>query len=220
MTAPRESPTAELWSAVDRLVKPSRVRLVRDSRTVERVMLPSLFDQLVEAIETGTENSAHGVQASQPPLDVMALALLIEIAATVRSGCWNWHLKRTFDTPKDLRQIVSAVIAYGDMDTIEFTTYTVWRWGSRIKSTIACDPDRSWRLHGAACRVCSCTTVPFFDADGVESRQPALIVHSEDGLINSIECGFCGSRLSDDAMIGIVKNAQRRAIKRLRPFAC
>lgn len=204
MTAPRESPTAELWSAVDRLVKPSRVRLVRDSRRVERVTLPSLFDQLVDAIETGTGSAAHGVQTSKPPLDVMALALLIEIAATVRSGCWNWHLKRTRDTPKDLRQIATAVIGYGDVALIDATARKVYSWGTRIRTVISSDPDRTWRMHGAACRVCSSTTVPAFSDDGEETRQPALIVHSEDGVIDRVECGFCGSTLTGDDLTALV----------------
>ena len=134
----------------------------------------------------------------------MALALLLEIAATVRSGCWNWHLKRTRDTPKDLRQIATAVIGYGDVALIDATARKVYSWGTRIRTVISSDPDRTWRMHGAACRVCSSTTVPAFSDDGEETRQPALIVHSEDGVIDRVECGFCGSTLTGDDLTALV----------------
>jgi hypothetical protein len=204
MTAPL-AVTADLWHAIDRLLNPTRTRLTRDDGQRLQITLPSLLDQLIEAIETGGENTSnHGVQKSKPPCDVIALSLLIEIAEAARTGCWNWHLKRTYKIPYDLRQVASAVIRHGDPELIDTTAHTVRSWASRIKTTISSDPDRTWRMFGGTCRVCSSTTVPAFDDDGNETRQPALIVHSEDGVIDRIECDFCGSKLTGHDLTAIV----------------
>ena len=202
---------ADHWAAVDRLVNPTRRRLTRDNGASEHVTIPSLFDQLVEAIETGGESSqTHGVPASKPPMDTAALSLLLEIAELVRDGCRQRGIQRTFDTPKDLRALTSAINTEGDPDRIDGCARLVKSWCSRITATISNDPDRSWRMHGAACRVCRSTTVPTYADDGTEARQPALIVHSEDGRIQTIECAFCGSVLTGPDMTAIVLDARRK----------
>jgi hypothetical protein len=61
-------------------------------------------------------------------------------------------------------------------------------------------------MHGGTCRVCSSTTVPAFDEDGNETRIPALEVHSEDGHINKVTCGFCGSVLHGENLTQILND--------------
>lgn len=216
MSAPTREPATprDLWGAADRLTKPTRTKLIRDDGASESVELPSLLDQLVEAMESGTETgTAHGVPASRPPTDAAALSLLIEIAGTIRDACRQRRIKRSFDDAKDLRALVSAINTEGQPDRIDACARLVGSWCGRIKATISSDPDRTWRMHGAACRVCRSTSVPVFEDDGSEARQPALIVHSQDGRIERISCDFCGSVLSSDAMLDIVRET-RKAVDR------
>jgi hypothetical protein len=212
--APKPVSTADLWQAADQITRTHRQRLQRDdghSTYTEHVTLPSLWDQLVEAIDSGSGKHTRGTQRSKAPCDDSALALTITIAGDVRDGCLAAHLKRSRDVPRDLRAIVSHVIATGDQDAMRTTLATLRSWIGRIKATISNDPDRTWRMHGAACRVCSSTTVPVWDADGTESRAPALIVHSGDGVIDKIVCGFCGSTLTGPDLTSIVLDTLRRA---------
>ena len=214
MTDPESKPPAtprDLWDAVDRLTRPTTIRLLRDDGATERVQVPSLLDQLTEALDGGETGGARGVPSSRPPTDAAALSLLIEIAGTVRDACRERGIKRKLDTDRDLRQLVSAVNRDGDPAVITACTDLVHSWCARIKATISNDPDRTWRMHGAACRVCSSTTIPVWDTDGTETRQPALIVHSTDGRIDRIDCGFCGSTLTGPDLVDIVRRAPRAA---------
>ncbi|HEX5347830.1 MAG TPA: hypothetical protein VFW64_12150 [Pseudonocardiaceae bacterium] len=200
----------DLWRAADRITNPTRERLHRDHGPGEWVVLPSLYAQLVDAIESGAGEKVGGVQQSKPPLDSSALSLLIEIATGVRDGCLDAGIKRTRDVPADIRQIVSHVVRTVDQAVMAKTLDTLRSWAGRIRATISNDPDRTWRMHGAACRVCASTSVPVFDDDGAETRQPALIVHSEDGVIDRIECGFCASVLTGPDLTRILYDTLKR----------
>jgi hypothetical protein len=204
------------WDAVDALTRPTLTRLTRDNGHTERVTLPSLLDQLVEAMYGAESGGSHGVPSSRPPVDTAALSLLCRITDTVRDALRQRKLKRSFVLADDLRSLTSAVNTEGDPDRINDCVRLVRSWAGQIRATISNDPDRTWRLHGAACRVCASTTVPVFDADGGETRQPALIVHSDDGRIDKIECGFCGSVLTGPMMLDIVRNAERVSLDEAR----
>jgi hypothetical protein len=203
----------DLWDAADRLTQPGSTRLVRDDGHTERHPLPSLFAQLVDAMESGAGQKTGSAFGSKPPLDAAALSLLIEIAEHVRDGCLDRGIKRRHDTPLDLRQLVSAINTEGDGQRIDRCARLVQSWCARIVATIASDPDRTWRMHNAACRVCSSTSVPVFGDDGSETRQPALIVHSADGRIDSIVCGFCGSVLTGPDLTAILLDTRRNTDK-------
>jgi hypothetical protein len=200
-----------LWDAADAITNPTRIRLQRDVGPGEWVTLPSLWLQLVDAIDKDTMDGGNGKQQSRPPLNTAALSLLLEISTGVRDWMLDAGLKRTRDVPKDLRSIVSHVIATTEQKAMGTTLETLRRWRSRVKATISNDPDRTWRMHGAACRVCSSTSVPVFDDDGTETRQPALIVHSEDGVIDRIECAFCSSILTGPDLTAILYDTLKRA---------
>ena len=95
--------------------------------------------------------------------------------------------------------------AHGDPDLIDQAAQKFRSWAAQIRATISSETDRTWRMHGAACRVCAATSVPVWLDDGTETRQPALIVHSNEGTIAHVECGFCGSILTGDDLTGIIQ---------------
>lgn len=197
----------DLWDAVDALTNPSRVRLPRDDRDLppEWYTLPSLWEQLLEAADSLTGRAAAGAR-SRPPCSTRALSLQVEIEGKVRWACRDRRIRRTFDLVKDLRQLVSAVNRDADLAVIDTACGQIRSWTGRIKTVI--DPRRAARLHGAACRVCSSTTITAWDDSGEETRQPALAIHSEDGMIQSLECGYCGQFLTgDDLTIILLKRA-------------
>ncbi len=212
MTAPdtRQATPRDLWTQCDRLTNPTRIRLTRDfDIPPEWVTMPSLWTQLHEAIESGAGLQTGGRgQQSKPPCDSTSLSLLLEIATDVRNGCLNARIKRTRDVPKDLRQIVSGVIR--STDPAQFTLWhtLIRSWVSRVQVAISNDPDRTWPMRGA-CRVCSSQTVPVWE-DGEELRVPALSVHSEGGVINRIECRFCGSALNGDDLTQLLYDTLKR----------
>lgn len=200
---------ADAWKAVDALTRPAKRRLVRDDGKVkfaERVELPPLLDQLVDAMESGAGSKGRGRQLSKPPLDIAAMTLLIDIAEHVRSGCWNWSIKRSHDIAPDLRALTDRVLERGNPVEVHLFAAKAKDWCGRIKATISNDLDRTWRMRGK-CTVCGTSTVQVWDADETVHRQPALIVHSDDGTIRKVECSFCGTTLSDDDLTTLVAAA-------------
>ena len=210
MSEPRPAMPRDLWNAVDALTSPTRVRLPRDDQPGEWVTLPSLWCQLADAVDSSTGRGARGAQRSRPPCNAEALSLLLEIATAVRDGCYRARLKLTRDVPRDLRQIVSYVNRQADPAALTQSHVLIRSWVAEVRLTISNDPDRSWRMHGAACRTCGCTTVAVWDKAGEETHQPALIVHSEDGVVDMIECGFCGSVLTGDDLTQLLYDTLRR----------
>lgn len=211
MTEPVEKlfGAADHWSAVDRLTQPTRQRLIRDDGSWVHVSVASLLDQLVEALDMGSESGGSGgVPSSRPPTNGDALSLLVEITGTIRDALRQRKIKRTFDTAKDLRALTSAVNRDGDPDRIDQCVRLVRYWISQVKLTIDNDPDRSWRMHGAECTVCRSTTVQrYADGEDEPARVPALVVRSHDGKIESVTCEFCGSKLEGPDLTRLVNQA-------------
>src|SRR6266496_1146811 len=196
----RQATPRDLWAVCDRLTNPTRERLTLDTGTVW-ITLPSLWMQLHEAIESGAGVQTGGRgQQSKPPCDAAALSLLLEIATDVRNGCLTARVKRSHDVPRDLRSLVSHVNASADPAALTMWHTLIRSWVARVRATISNDPNRPWPMHGAACPVCSSTTTTVWE-DGEEVRVPALVVHSEAGVINRIECrAYCGEVLNGDAL--------------------
>jgi hypothetical protein len=211
MTEPRLATPRDLWHAVDSLVNPTRVRLPRDPD--EWVTLPSLWDQLAEAVDSLTGRATTGAQQSRPPCNTEALSLLLEIAGKVRDGCYRAGLKRTRDVPRDLRQTVSNAIRTNNPDIIDAAHTQIRHWIALIKLTISNDPDRTWPLHGAACRICGSVTIPAWNEDGQEVRQDAIRAYSKEGTIDHLKCGFCGATLTGDDLTQILRDTPKRPVQ-------
>ncbi len=209
-TITRQAPR-DLWNAVDRLtnpLSPTRGLITLDTGTAW-ITIRSLWHQLHDLIDKNTSDAGNSKQQSRPPLNTAALSLLLEITADVRDGCHQAHIRRSYSVPHDIRAIVSDVIRRGNLAALDTSHALIRSWIGRIKAILPNNPDRTWRIRGA-CRVCSSTTVPVWE-DGEELRAPALIVHSDAGVIDAVECGFCGSKLDGDDLTQLLYDTLRRA---------
>jgi hypothetical protein len=217
----RRTEPRDLWHAVAALTETRRQRLRRDDGATEWFTLPSLWTQLIEAMEGVTGYQGDGkLQQSRPPLNTSAMSLLIRIAGVVRDERRTRFREATdlsdaarvmtlrgrlpFETPGELRQIISDLIRCGDqpIPDSDWTLFEWWEsqirsWASQIRATIG--QAETWRLYGAACRTCQALTVPAFDPETGEAvgRQPALVVHSSNDVVTSVTCDMCGSALAD-----------------------
>lgn len=180
-----------LWQAVDRLTSPTREKLERDQGATQWVRLPSLFDQLVEAVQSGRGSEGHGRQASRPPLDIACVSLLIEIAEAVADAMRSYERNRTFHTPTDLRSVASSVVADPDGDQ-DWWTEQIQSWCGQIRAVISNDVDRPWHLHGVACPECAAIHVTNPE-DGELVRRPAVVVTWARGYVRAVECRMCGA---------------------------
>jgi hypothetical protein len=183
--------SAGLWSAVDELTKPQQLRLLRDDGSTEWVRLPCLFMQLADAVQTGAGGHARGKQQSRPPLDIVCMSLLIDIAETVADACRSYDLKRYRDTPRDMRQVASTLVRIGDDDLTDWWVGRLHRWCGSIRSNISNDTDRPWHLQGLPCPHCAATFAPDVDEDGLPIRRPAVIVTWRGGYVRAVECRMC-----------------------------
>lgn len=181
----------DLWSAVDGLTNPRRERVDRDNGRGEWITLPSLFDQLTEAVQSGPGSGGHGRQGSRPPLDVECVSLLLDIAGAVADACRGLELKRTFDTPEDLRSVVSRLIREPDSgDEQDWWVTQIRAWCGQIRATISSDPDRPWELHDVPCPECGARTT-HSNNDTERVRRPAITVWWSRGYVRAVECRVC-----------------------------
>jgi hypothetical protein len=215
----RRTEARDLWHAVAALTETRRQKLRRDDGAVEWFTLPSLWKQLVEAMEKNTGDNGNGKMQSRPPVNTAAMSLLIRIAGVVRderrlrlkeanekadtTRTMTLKARVPLKTPGELRQVISDLICVGDQPiNDDWTVFEWWEdqiraWCAQIRATIG--QSDTWRLYGAACRTCAAVTVPAFDPDtGDESgRQPALVVHTTAGEVTGVVCDMCGSTLAD-----------------------
>jgi hypothetical protein len=181
----------------------------------------SLFDQLVEAVETGAgSKQGHSKPGSRPPCDIAAMSLLIEIAEAVRDACLGLEIKRKRSTPDDLRQVCSRIItgaASGDgTDELDWWTAKISEWCAQIRITISNDPDRTWRLTGYACLDCG-ADAKIEVRDGYHYRVPVVEVVWREGLVRAVHCTECnhtwmrGSEFDEIAARGIGESVRLSA---------
>lgn len=183
--------TADIWAAVDRLTQPQRQRLERDTGGVEWVRLPSLLDQLAEAVKSLTSSAGPGKQQSRPPLNVDCMSLLLEITEAAGEFLREHRIKRKFELGDDLRQVASKLTVIGDDDQSDWWVDECRHWAARIRLMISNNPDRPWNLHGLPCPDCGAKTVPDVTADGSAVRVPAVVVEWARGYVRAVTCRSC-----------------------------
>jgi hypothetical protein len=209
-----------LWGAVARLTERPRTRLERDGGKGEWVTVDSLFEQLIEAMESGAGNGrGHSKPGSRPPCDTTAMSLLIEIAEAVRDACIGLELKRRHDTPDDLRQVCSRIVSLAvteGNDELDWWTAKISEWCAQIRITISNDPDRTWRLNGFPCPDCG-ADAKIEIRDGYHYRVPVIEVMWRDGLVRAVTCTVCtftamrGSEFDEIAARGIGESVRLSA---------
>lgn len=192
----------EIWKYVDQLTKPKTHKLTRENGTIEHVTVPSLLDQLRQALPTGTEahTGTRNRGVSRTPVDISVLHLLTQISTSVTATLPKLGLSPRYaegttdrDILSEIRGITAAVVSTTDLPLQD-------RWTSRTKSWVAhataClgqedGGPRTRAIRGFACPNCQTTTV-LRQQDGDDYRDPAVVAtFSDDGLMRAIFCRAC-----------------------------
>jgi hypothetical protein len=153
--------------------------------------MPSLLQQLAEAVVSGAGGHGRGKQGSRPPLDIAAMSLMLEIVSCVREALIGFDRKPDPDTGESVRDLASELLRHPDeADAVDWWTSQFRSWGGQIRAAISSDPDRPTRLWGVACPECSVKFIPEI-RDGEQVKRPAVFVHWNRKLLQAIECSAC-----------------------------
>ena len=190
-----------LWAAVDRLTQPHTQKLERDNGQTETFALPSLFDQLAEAVHSLTSQGNNGRQQSRPPLDLNCLSLHTEITTTIRNALHQHHRKPLESLNLDLRSLVSELIRTKNPEPIQQWTEQARTWAGQIRTAISSDSDRAWRLWGFPCFECRATHTQERQPDSTYIRVPAIRVIWSNKLVRGIECAACGMTIMRSGLL-------------------
>lgn len=189
----------ELLFAIDELIQPAVLRREYDdgpTRIVENLTGPTLLEELIDAIEPGTNVTTGGTGfGSRPPIDAAALDLWVEISCEVR--CWADDLeidRSRYAGVAELLRAVPAVSVRWDDDQSHSAATACRRWSRRIRAML--HDSRTWRgVRGVPCEGCGEAWIyekRFEDGKEQTFREPALIAHLDDvGMIKYWLCRAC-----------------------------
>lgn len=182
---------SDLWSAVDALIKPSRVKLVRDGGKVDHASVPSLWDQLLEATGTGSEPQSGGSSRWRTPIDLDVLELRQEILESVHDALISLGKTRRPTLPSSLRLLAASVAP--DQPLTEFWEYRVRSWVRRVHQALGLDEEpQPRRIRDTRCPACQATHVTI-TVDREQQRVPALLIEFSGQRVRAITCDHCGA---------------------------
>lgn len=168
---------AQATRALGDLMAHRRAAAARRARVAAReAMVPSLLDQVVEAIESSS-GSGHRTAAGahRSPIGLAAAALVGDVERVVGHG------------PR--RRLCAAVWAWVRAglgpDTVDGTTAQLAAWVARAHAVV--DPPRPVEL-AAACPQCRARTVRTPDDAGEAVRRPALEIDRVSGMVTCARC--------------------------------
>lgn len=213
--------THELWLAVDKLTKPTVLKLHRDSAvaatwlrslrddpsvtvcdiatyraaTLSHGTVASLWEQATWALTTGSEPMEEGGRsplASRSPADLDLMEIMGTIRDTVAAQLAEWRLAGRLTVPAQLRQLASHVGGHLP-DDVGWWTYRTAQWARMLGVYLrAVDlGPRPVRLRNASCPACSARTVTLKGGDE-DQVVPALVIDfTQDGYARATECLSC-----------------------------
>jgi hypothetical protein len=185
--------TADLHEAVSLLTEPRRVRLLRDTGS-DWATIPSLWQQLADAMSHGGEQGGRSVPSSRLPFDVDVRDLRADIADTVVDALRSYELAARKDLPADLRQLAAHIASLADLDLAAWWQYRVKSWCRMASNALALDiKSQPRRIRDTDCPSCGASHVTLDGAEGPE-RHPALLIDFHDGMVRAAECGVCGQQ--------------------------
>jgi hypothetical protein len=194
--------TEDLHRAVDALVQGERIQITREDKTVEHKPVPSLWEQLEDAVPySGSGGSA--VAKSKPPITTGVVALLIEISDAATEGVNDLVGENRRNTPANLRAVAATLAGLNDLDLTAWWTEKLREWVRKARELLRLDPDRPRYARGTACPQCGNKSVATV-VDGETVRTPALAINwappeqhttrhaaDTDWLVRAIECRAC-----------------------------
>lgn len=196
--------TEDLHRAVDALIQGDRIQITREDHTTEYKPVPSLWQQLEDAVPySGSGGSA--VAKSKPPITTGVVALLIEITDAATEGANDLVGENRRNTPANLRAVAASLAGANDIDLTAWWTEKVREWVRKSRELLRLDPDRPRYARGTRCPQCSAKSVST-TVDGETVRTPALAINwsapeghqtkhtsDHDWHVRAIECKACES---------------------------
>lgn len=170
---------AELSNAISQLIDPQS-----HSTPGQTIYIPSLYQQLTEAVPGSFLGRTTGTPRSQPPLWLDAADLLNQIDTTVRK--WQPAGDAASKLPPTIRRlqlINQRTWRPQDTDTITHQTHQIQQWAIRIATLFA---ENHTKHITAPCPACGKTTIHKRDSTGELIRQPALQIG-----VHGCECMAC-----------------------------
>lgn len=183
------SNTDDLRKAVTGLIDPARKRLMLDDGSVIWAIEMSLWDQLADALATGTEQGTHGVPASRPPCDVDIAELRRDVEAQVETELLRLRKPRRDTVEESARALAALIASQTDEDLIEWWELRFRRWGRRAQTLLG-EITRPRGIRGAQCPNCEVTWVNQPGADG-SVRVAALTIVFHERRVRHAECLHC-----------------------------
>lgn len=215
---PRHLTGDDLWRWTDKLTKPVRHKLVRESGHVEHLVLPCLLDQLEDDLGSTSGASGRSKPGSRPPLNMTALSLLGEVEVVLVDAIVGEGLEKRSNTlAEKLRQIVAHLVSTADPDVVDWWTRLVKGWCGEVQGCLPGeDEGESQRpIRGMCCPTCATWTVERV-TDGVLYRDAALILVMSNRMVRHAICRACGqSWFRGDPLLALADSAAGEADPRV-----
>ncbi|MGI8310695.1 DUF7341 domain-containing protein [Saccharopolyspora hattusasensis] len=169
-------------AAIDQLTRPVLAQ--------DQAIVPSLLDQLADAVQPGSEHTGKTATGSRPPAAMDALALAADIGVEMRQALavLGEHVP---PAPVDQVRAWAAHAERWQHEAPDYLTYATDRagyWVHAIRTLL--DPPRRYPLRGHACPSCWETTVSVWSDSNDEAplRRTALTIDVQRA---EATCGAC-----------------------------
>lgn len=158
----------DLLEAVDLVTKPVVSKILREDGTLHTVRLPSLLEQIEEAVTSCIGSGGGGGTTTGNVLNSAALYEVMKIRAAIDSWRHMVGLRRIPDLVQGLRDWGEVFTRTGKEG--EFYIDQIRSWAHLIKDTL--DPPKRVPLVGP-CVMCGASTYP--NAEGEEVGNPVIL---------------------------------------------
>ncbi len=211
LDAPRPGLTgSDLWHWTDRLTKPVKHRLMRESGHTEHLTLPSLLDQLEDDLGSTSGASGRSKPGSRPPLNMTALSLLGELEVVLVDAIVGEGLEKRSNTlAEKLRQITAHLVSTAEPDVVDWWAHLVRGWCAEVQGCLPGEDEGASQrpIRGMCCPDCQTWTVERV-ADGMLYRDAALVLVFSNRYVRHALCRSCGaSWMRGDPLLELAESA-------------
>lgn len=193
-----------IWATIDRLTKPTQVKLERDLTSTETGhaatclygIVPSLWRQAVGAIcgRDGELTGPGGDPSERDPYDLALWEICVRIRETTADELRHLRQPATGYTETDLRRLAATVVSRC-LD-LEMWDWRFMFWTGRLETHLGMlsRANKPVLLRNSSCPECGIRVVTTDKDDGRRIIEPALEVTFHNGYARAILCRACGAQ--------------------------